>query len=147
MDEYSFISENGTVRQIRDLIAKAKDEEQDVRLDTLESAVSGGSYSYTEKKTGKKWVDGKDVYSIVINCGTGGLQAGYWFHIGTAPTGFQVDTLINASVSETYGQYQKRVVTTEGIMFDASDNKICVWTTFNWAAVAARVAILEYTKP
>lgn len=39
MDEYSFISENGTVRQIRDLLAKAKDEEQDGRLATLETAV------------------------------------------------------------------------------------------------------------
>lgn len=39
MDEYSFISENGTVRQIRDLVAKAKDEEQDGRLNALETAV------------------------------------------------------------------------------------------------------------
>ena len=39
MDEYSFISENGTVRQIRDLVAKAKDEEQDGRLSALETAV------------------------------------------------------------------------------------------------------------
>lgn len=36
MDEYSFISENGNVRQIRDLIAKGIDEQQDVRLDKLE---------------------------------------------------------------------------------------------------------------
>lgn len=40
MDEYSFISENGTVRQIRDLVAKAKDEEQDGRITDLEQAVS-----------------------------------------------------------------------------------------------------------
>lgn len=40
MDEYSFISENGTVRQIRDLLAKAKDEEQDARLTALEQAVA-----------------------------------------------------------------------------------------------------------
>lgn len=38
MDEYSFISENGTVRQIRDLVAKAKDEEQDVRITALETS-------------------------------------------------------------------------------------------------------------
>ena len=40
MDEYSFISENGNVRQIRDLIAKEKDEQQDNRLNSLESVVS-----------------------------------------------------------------------------------------------------------
>lgn len=36
MDEYSFISENGNVRQIRDLIAKEVDEQQNSRLDKLE---------------------------------------------------------------------------------------------------------------
>lgn len=40
MDEYSFISENGTVRQIRDLLAKAKDEEQDGRIAQLETEMS-----------------------------------------------------------------------------------------------------------
>lgn len=39
MDTYSYISENGTVRQIEDLLAKAKNEEQDVRLRTLENQV------------------------------------------------------------------------------------------------------------
>ncbi len=41
MDEYSFISENGNVRQIRDLIAKEKDEQQDQRLDALEERKQG----------------------------------------------------------------------------------------------------------
>lgn len=41
MDEYSFISENGNVRQIRDLIAKEKDEQQDQRLDVLEERKQG----------------------------------------------------------------------------------------------------------
>lgn len=39
MEKYSFISENGTIRQIEDLIAKAKNEEQDGRLNALETAV------------------------------------------------------------------------------------------------------------
>lgn len=40
MDEYSYISENGTVRQIRDLIAKAKDEEQDTSISGLAQELS-----------------------------------------------------------------------------------------------------------
>lgn len=40
MDEYSFISENGTVRQIRDLMAKEKDEEQDGKIAQLEAEMS-----------------------------------------------------------------------------------------------------------
>lgn len=39
MEEYSYISENGTVRQIRDLIAKAKDAEQDAKILALEQKV------------------------------------------------------------------------------------------------------------
>lgn len=35
MEEYSYISENGNVRQIRDLVAKAKDEEQDTAISGL----------------------------------------------------------------------------------------------------------------
>lgn len=40
MDEYSYISENGTVRQIRDLVAKDKDAEQDVRIANLEAEIA-----------------------------------------------------------------------------------------------------------
>ena len=36
METYSYISENGTVRQIEDLIAKARDDEQDVQLQSLD---------------------------------------------------------------------------------------------------------------
>ena len=65
MDEYSYISENGTVRQIRDLVAKAKDEEQDERLDYLEQTAIIDTYSETETKTNKRWVDGKPIYRKV----------------------------------------------------------------------------------
>lgn len=40
MDEYSYISENGVVRQIRDLVAKDKDAEQDLELQQLQTEVS-----------------------------------------------------------------------------------------------------------
>lgn len=40
MEEYSYISENGTVRQIRDLIAKAKDAEQDEQISQQASGIS-----------------------------------------------------------------------------------------------------------
>lgn len=66
MDEYSFISENGTVRQIRDLVAKAKDEEQDARLDYLEQTAIIDTYSETETQTNKRWIDGKPIYRKVL---------------------------------------------------------------------------------
>lgn len=66
MDEYSYISENGTVRQIRDLVAKAKDEEQDLRLDALEQTGIIDTYSETETATNKRWIDGSVIYRKVI---------------------------------------------------------------------------------
>lgn len=40
MDTYSYISENGTVRQIEDLIAKAKNEEQDTEIGANRTAIN-----------------------------------------------------------------------------------------------------------
>ena len=45
MDEYSFISENGNVRQIRDLIAKEKDEQQDTEINNNKTAIDALSAS------------------------------------------------------------------------------------------------------
>lgn len=45
MDEYSFISENGNVRQIRDLIAKEKDEQQDEAIAQLDSSTIKKSWN------------------------------------------------------------------------------------------------------
>jgi hypothetical protein len=35
-----------------------------------ESVFGGGNYSTSEQKTGEKWIDGKDIYSKVIDFGT-----------------------------------------------------------------------------
>lgn len=62
MDEYSFISENGNVRQIRDLIAKEKDEQQDTVINDISSKVNRlANYSTTETEVGT-WVDGKPIF-------------------------------------------------------------------------------------
>ncbi len=37
-------------------------------------APSGGvNYSTTEQNTGRKWIDGKDIYQLTIDCGESGL--------------------------------------------------------------------------
>lgn len=41
MDTYSYISENGTVRQIEDLLAKARDDAQDADISQLRTDVNG----------------------------------------------------------------------------------------------------------
>lgn len=71
MDEYSFISENGNIRQIRDLIAKEKDEQQDVAINEINSKINRlGSYSESETEIGT-WLDGKSIFRKVILFSTG----------------------------------------------------------------------------
>ena len=49
MDTYSYISENGTVRQIEDLLAKAKNEEQDTEIQANRNAINALSASVEQK--------------------------------------------------------------------------------------------------
>ena len=49
MDTYSYISENGVVRQIEDLIAKAKNEEQDTDIAANRTAINTLSASVEQK--------------------------------------------------------------------------------------------------
>lgn len=87
MDEYSFISENGTVRQIRDLVAKAKDEEQDERITALEGAALGewetiweGAKSTTGSvSTTAPFSDYKEIMVAAATYSTGGQ----WYNIKT----------------------------------------------------------------
>lgn len=49
MDTYSYISENGTVRQIEDLLAKAKNEQQDTEIQANRNAINALSADVSEE--------------------------------------------------------------------------------------------------
>lgn len=49
MDTYSYISENGTVRQIEDLIAKARNDAQDTEIQANRNAINALSASVEEQ--------------------------------------------------------------------------------------------------
>lgn len=66
MDEYSFISENGNIRQIRDLIAKEKDEQQDAAINEINSKINGLSHYRTLETQIGTWIDLKPIYRKVI---------------------------------------------------------------------------------
>lgn len=66
MDEYSFISENGNIRQIRDLIAKEKDEQQDTAINEVTTKVNRlVNYATSEAGIGT-WIDGRTIYRRFI---------------------------------------------------------------------------------
>jgi len=77
MDEYSFISENGNVRQIRDLIAKEKDAEQDQRITELENKTIQDVYSTNVTLTNKVWINNEPIYRVV-KTGRAGVNNGSW---------------------------------------------------------------------
>lgn len=87
MDTYSYISENGTTRQIEDLIAKAKNEEQDARISEIENVGLLDFYKTIETETHKRWVDGKVVYR---KCG-----------VTLNPPQYQ-DVVLDSSLTNTY---------------------------------------------
>lgn len=62
MDTYSYISENGVIREIADLAARTKNAEQDLSINevTLKTNRLAG-YSESEAQIGT-WLDGKQVY-------------------------------------------------------------------------------------
>lgn len=66
MDTYSYISENGVIREIADLAARTKNAEQDLQINevTLKTNRLAG-YSESETQIGT-WIDGKPVYRRVL---------------------------------------------------------------------------------
>lgn len=67
MDTYSYISENGVIREIADVVARTKNSEQDLSINevTLKTNRLAG-YSESETQVGT-WIDGRPIYRKVFN--------------------------------------------------------------------------------
>ena len=95
MDTYSYISENGTVRQIEDLIAKAKNEEQDAEITSLRSRVSAVEQEVTHPNRGTTSTVRKYVYQespVVFTANRTGFLT---VRVFKAQEGFTVTLLVN----------------------------------------------------
>ena len=141
MDTYSFISENGTIRQIEDLIAKAKNEEQDARLDAIEQTGVIDFYRETETQTNKRWIDGKPIYRRVLTGVNIGEIVKQWVYTGTTLTG--ASELISgrglrktASMSDEIKWMSFRIMPNGQLMYYLSDG----------ISPLVNIVIVEYVK-
>ena len=136
MDEYSFISENGTVRQIRDLVAKAKDEEQDERLDYLEQSAIIDTYSETETQTNKRWIDGKPIFRKVLVMPT-----------AVSLIGSEYRSLNVSYPANTDTEFPPYVISPkQNYMYYNSYHPIMAANRLEWTLPAGTKIIIEYTK-
>lgn len=78
MDTYSYISENGVIREIADIAARTKNAEQDISINevTLKANRLAG-YSESETQIGT-WIDGNTIYRRVITNVRFGENVGTW---------------------------------------------------------------------
>lgn len=141
MDEYSFISENGTVRQIRDLVAEAKDEEQDARLDYLEQSAIIDTYSETETQTNKRWIDGKPIYRRVLTGISFGAAVSDWTYTGVTLSG--AVTLVSAIPLRKYASFSDQLMR---IALRIMPDGRLMFYTGEEASPRINMVIVEYVK-
>ena len=141
MDKYSFISENGTIREIADIAAREKNTEQDARLSNLETRRD--VYSLTEVRTGGIWIDGKPIYRIVKDAGA--MVSNLDFDVSD----LNIDTLVRTDVlgADDAG-YTGRKWCINSV--SNNDDRICYMKENNHIVTTGRYykrwIIIEYTK-
>lgn len=119
MDEYSFISENGNVRQIRDLIAKEKDEQQDERLNVLEQKKQG--FKYCQFSSLRAFV--KDKHRYTFTSGFTGLLVVTFMKKNS---GYTASLYVNGAVKDAapfYGTDSSGTV----LPFDSITTELFAW--------------------
>lgn len=88
MDTYSYISENGTVRQIEDLLAKAKNEEQDTEIQANRNAINALSADVGEgflkcvKSTESQDTEATSIRDLLEKKVRAAISGGYFKQIG-----------------------------------------------------------------
>lgn len=142
MDSYSFISENGQVRQIIDLVAQAKDEEQDHRLDQIEQVDLIDRYSETEVQTKKRWIDGSPIYRIVrsVNPVSVGGSTQYFNYAMISPA---PRLIINANLVSVLSTGPECSIV-DKIRMNGTDVQVAIIVPISAANV--RYLIMEYVK-
>jgi hypothetical protein len=118
--------------------------DEDTFLNTVVNTIQDAqSYSTTEQKTGGKWIDGKDIYRIV-------LDAGSWLsNLDIDVTSLNIDTYIH---SEVLGSNNAQGTAEKWLLSNCSgiDDRSAYLNTNNHFVTGGpyykRYAIIEYTK-
>lgn len=100
------------------------------------------SYSTTEHKTGKKWIDGKDIYEQTFEVGIG-VTAGTWVDIVSKVSVPDIAKLITHS--ETWGN-NEQIMYASTVGITPSTSSIIRYPGVDTASVTLKTIHLEYTK-
>lgn len=126
MDTYSYISENGTVRQIEDLIAKAKNEEQDAEITSLRSRVSTVEQEVKKPNVGTTSAVRKYVYQespVVFTASRTGFLT---VRVFKAQDGFTITLKVNG-VSVDWLPYHGDTIDGEPLNFPIVGTVLTAW--------------------
>lgn len=114
---------------------------------------TGGSglpnYSTTEQKTGRKWIDGKDVYEIVVDCGV--LPNNTSKTVNTGLTNINIISAFGFSQTQD-GNYSvplpSPTTVNKNLQVNINQNTgvITITTADNYSDYTITNLILEYTK-
>lgn len=139
MDTYSYISENGVIREIADIAARTKNAEQDISIDevTLKANRLAG-YSESETQIGA-WIDGKPVYRRVLVAQTAFTLSTSWVDIVPycGNPVLNMETLIRSSNTLEVGAYMKK---------NGANSIIWARQTSHITIPVGTAFIIEYTK-
>lgn len=106
-----------------------------------DGAISGVAYSTTEHKTGRKWIDGKDVYEITFtfSTSTANTKTDSGVKLPDRDRVIQLDGILGNGVP-VFSDIDSKV----GVMIE---NGKLVYYVPNWAINATMYITMLYTKP
>jgi hypothetical protein len=113
-------------------------EEGNLHAVTSNAVAEAMSYSTSEVATGKKWIDGKDIYRKVLTTTSAiNTDSFYWGGLETEVQNLNISSVINVSgVDNTYGK------TFRPMGFSSSSG----FSTFSTGLAQGANIIIEYTK-
>lgn len=126
MDTYSYISENGTVRQIEDLIAKAKNEEQDTEITSLRNRVSAVEQEVRKPNRGTTSTVRKYVYQERPFVFTASQTGFLTVRVFKAQDGFTITLKVNG-VSVDWIPYHGTTADGETLNFPVVGSVLTAW--------------------
>lgn len=141
MDTYSYISENGVIREIADVVARTKNSEQDLSINevTLKTNRLAG-YSESETQIGT-WINGKTVYRQVFATVAIGATPGAWTYTGITIVG--AETLVSARALRKYDSYSDQL---SWFSFRIMPDGRLMYYAQEGSSPLVNVVVLEYTK-
>ena len=103
-----------------------------------DGAISGVAYSTTEHKTGRKWIDGKDIYEKVVVLESAVTVGTNWTNLGISNADF--DVMVHANGLHTDGSFYPLILDLHN-----SEQATTLYSKAS-ASIDVKTLVFEYTK-